>query len=977
MPAKDYKFISPGVFINEIDNSQLPQQIGDIGPVIIGRAQQGPALLPTKIGSFEEFVQVFGPPVPGGESSDATRVGNLVGPTYGAYAAQAWLRNNSPVTYVRLVGKQNADATADSGEAGWHTSNSAPDLSPTQGGAYGLFVFQSASAGVTDSTGSLAAIWYINSGSVSLSGTHYTGSATGELEKAVGGDGAPSATNTWIKASADKEFKVVIKDEGTIIVNTKFNFTNSSENFIRKVFNTNPTLSNTTITDPDNVIDYWLGESYEDEVKLTLHGDASDQYGVIMPLYRGSSDRGSDFRTDYSDPATGYFISQDFQTATGTFDAGDTSRAPKLFRLRARNTGRWASRNVKISISDIRASSDPANDFGTFSVLVRAMSDTDNRPKILEQFNNCNLNPASANYVGRKIGDKYLEWDDADRRWRQYGDFDNNSDFVYVEATTALREGKLNPQSLPFGVYGPPRFKSWVTSFSASNAITPTLVTGGFNFAGDVDGTAVAFADSINVSGAFGTYLPQVTMSFPSLRLRQSASEGNPTDLKSVYYGVDTTFNQTGRASTTIGDYTGRLPADVSDQYEADASGNADTESSWIFTLDDVCQNPSGNEVNVYVSGSRQADLAAAGAGVREGKNLLGSGSYRDILDAGANRFTTVLHGGFDGLDITEAEPFRNSQWDSTKTIRNSYALNSVRVAIDSIRDSEEVEFDIAAMPGITNNTLNRSLIDLCEDRADALAVVDLQGGYVPETENTTALSGRIGSVQNTINNKKNDLQINSSFGCAYYPWVQIQDTINGALIWAPPSVAAIGAMSYGQATQELWFAPAGFTRGGLSANSAAGVPVLGVRERLTSKDRDKLYEANINPIAQFPAEGIVIFGQKTLQVTPSALDRINVRRLVIFLKRQISRIAATLLFDQNVQSTWNRFRGQVEPLLTDVQSGLGLTDYKLVLDETTTTPDLIDRNIMFAKIFLKPARAIEFIAIDFVITDSGASFED
>ena len=179
MPAKDYKFISPGVFINEIDNSQLPQQIGDIGPVIIGRAQQGPALLPTKIGSFEEFVQVFGPPVPGGESSDATRVGNLVGPTYGAYAAQAWLRNNSPVTYVRLVGKQNADATADSGEAGWHTSNSAPDLSPTQCGAYGLFVFQSASAGVTDSTGSLAAIWYINSGSVSLSGTHYTGSATG------------------------------------------------------------------------------------------------------------------------------------------------------------------------------------------------------------------------------------------------------------------------------------------------------------------------------------------------------------------------------------------------------------------------------------------------------------------------------------------------------------------------------------------------------------------------------------------------------------------------------------------------------------------------------------------------------------------------------------------------------------------------------------------------------------------------------
>ena len=298
-------------------------------------------------------------------------------------------------------------------------------------------------------------------------------------------------------------------------------------------------------------------------------------------------------------------------------------------------------------------------------------------------------------------------------------------------------------------------------------------------------------------------------------------------------------------------------------------------------------------------------------------------------------------------------------------------------MAIDSLRDPERTEYNLAAMPGITNNTLNRNLIDMCDDRGDALAVIDLQGGYEAETEGTKSLVNRLGSVSSTVSNKKGNLQVNSSFGAAYYPWVQILDTLNGAIIWAPPSVAAIGAMSYGQATQELWFAPAGFTRGGLSTNNAAGIPVVGVRQRLVSKDRDTLYEANINPIAQFPAEGIVIFGQKTLQVTRSALDRINVRRLLIYLKRQISRIAATLLFDQNVESTWNRFRGRVNPLLANVQAGLGLEDYKLILDKTTTTPALIDRNIMYAQIFLKPARAIEFIAIDFVITDSGASFED
>jgi hypothetical protein len=182
--------------------------------------------------------------------------------------------------------------------------------------------------------------------------------------------------------------------------------------------------------------------------------------------------------------------------------------------------------------------------------------------------------------------------------------------------------------------------------------------------------------------------------------------------------------------------------------------------------------------------------------------------------------------------------------------------------------------------------------------------------------------------------------------------------------------------MSFSQAQQALWFAPAGFTRGGLS-NGTAGIDVLGVTHKLTSKDRDKLYEANINPIASFPAEGLVIFGQKTLQVTPSALDRINVRRLLIFLKKEVSRIAATTLFEQNVRSTWLGFSSRVKSLLSGVKSQVGIVDYKVVLDETTTTPEMIDRNIMYAKIFIKPARAIEFIALDFIITDSGASFED
>jgi phage tail sheath protein FI len=178
-----------------------------------------------------------------------------------------------------------------------------------------------------------------------------------------------------------------------------------------------------------------------------------------------------------------------------------------------------------------------------------------------------------------------------------------------------------------------------------------------------------------------------------------------------------------------------------------------------------------------------------------------------------------------------------------------------------------------------------------------------------------------------------------------------------------------LGVLASSQKSSELWFAPAGFNRGGLS-DGAAGIPITAVTERLTSKNRDTLYDARINPIATFPSSGIVVFGQKTLQERQSALDRINVRRLVIYLKKQISILSTQVLFEQNVQATWNRFKSLVEPLLANTKTNFGITDYKLILD-------LIDQNILYAKIMVKPARAIEYIAIDFVIASTGASFDD
>jgi phage tail sheath protein FI len=351
--------------------------------------------------------------------------------------------------------------------------------------------------------------------------------------------------------------------------------------------------------------------------------------------------------------------------------------------------------------------------------------------------------------------------------------------------------------------------------------------------------------------------------------------------------------------------------------------------------------------------------------------------TYKDLLDADYNRFTAPFHGGFDGLNIKLPDPFYNEGMKTSPTELNNSAYYTIKRAIDTLSDPEFADINIMTMPGLTTEGLTTHMVNVCEERADALAVIDLPNIYTPTHEKYLSdRADRVGKSPRTVANALRNRRIESSYGCTFYPWVQTRDQRTGQLLWIPPSVAMLGTFASSQRSSQLWFAPAGFNRGGLT-EGAAGIPITNVSERLISKDRDTLYEANINPIASFPSSGIVVFGQKTLQTRQSALDRINVRRLVIFMKKQISILSTRVLFEQNVPATWNRFKSLVEPFLANVKTDFGITDYKLILDETTTTPDLIDQNILYAKIMIKPARAIEYIAIDFVIASTGASFED
>jgi hypothetical protein len=963
MASKKYRFVSPGVQLRELDRSQIPDEQEAIGPVIIGRAQRGPALQPVKVQNFTEFVQIFGNPQPGGRNSDVWREGNEgLSPQYGAYAAQAWLTNSTPLTYIRLLGRAHEDATeANGGLAGWKVGGNATD---TQGGAYGLFLIDS----TVGTTGTLAAVWYAESGSSMI----LSGTKPGDSKTAAGTAVAIQNQGT----GTGGQFVAQLSESSGLTTKFEFNFDASSDKFIRKVFNTNATKLNSALYTSAQQEKYFLGESYESVVADTIKSGsvAGEVYGVILGLSGESYDVDYNVNQMNSNPAsTPWIVSQDMGP-TGSFQPENLK---KLFKVIALEQGEWSNGNIKASIEDLRYSDDPTDQYGGFTLVIRKAGDTDNAPIVLESFSNLNLNPQSPDYIAARIGNQYAQWSDTDRRWRYYGEYQNNSKYIYIETATGLGD---DPALLPFGFQGPIRPVGFTIMSGSTTARPATL---GATVETDENTNAIALGGSTLGASAAGTLLiaglpADLTASFiyPATRLRSNTTTGNLSDPTDAYFGVETT-NANQRFDEAYVDLTRGLPDSLGHgEFGPTTAPVADSsEFSYIFTLDNVSRYSSltaatENEFEAYyVSGSRTSGRSISATG---------SAGYKTTIDEGFDQFTVPMHGGFDGIDITQTEAFNNNVMDG-KTQVNSYAFNSVRIGIDTCADPENVDMNILSIPGVTVTGLTSRVLDVCEARGDAMGVIDIEDGFVPAADRQTP-----GNDYDAVNRGNaataarsfRQRQINNSYGAAYYPWTRARDQESGKTFFCPPSVPAIGTLSYSQAVSEVWFAPAGFNRGGLTAG-AAGIPIVGVTEKLSSKERDTLYEANINPIASFPSEGLVVFGQKTTQVTRSALDRINVRRLLIFIKKEISRISNGLLFDPNTQVTWDRFKGQAVPFLESVKSRLGLEDFKVVLDTTTTTPDMVDRNVMYAKIFLKPTRAIEFIAVDFVITNTGASFED
>jgi hypothetical protein len=322
-------------------------------------------------------------------------------------------------------------------------------------------------------------------------------------------------------------------------------------------------------------------------------------------------------------------------------------------------------------------------------------------------------------------------------------------------------------------------------------------------------------------------------------------------------------------------------------------------------------------------------------------------------------QFIVAFQEGFDGMSPVTAIykgsdiSAGNSQGFSLTTSTSSGSIAYMK-AINALSNADEWDINMVVAPGIIQSKhsyISNALIDLVEQRGDAFLLLD------------STVAGD--SVTNAVDQANN---LDTNYAASYYPWIKTIDVNTNKLITVPPSVLLPGVFASNDRVAAEWFAPAGLNRGGLTG-------AISVLNRLTQSEKDTLYEGKVNPIVQFPGQGIVVFGQKTLQDKPSALDRINVRRLLLTVRKYIASTSRYLVFEQNTAETRNRFLNIVNPYLESIQQRQGLYAFKVVMDDSNNTPDVIDRNIMKGAIYLQPTRTAEFIQIDFNILPTGAAF--
>lgn len=1034
MPEQTYR--SPGFFEQEIDLSARQGTTLGIPAGVIGTSQIGPAFVPVTVGTVVDF---------------ENRFGSLSPDRFGPYAVREFLKHRNAVTFVRVLGAGansteadllNTEVMGTVKNAGFILSASSGDKSPgavqflaaihdlPTDETFGYPIY-SDNRSFTERGAGDNRVNLVRAVLLTPSGTRfevldhdqaYSPANVGDSLAEFGG--SAFLGESFFKLVLSSSEASLTRDEGfngIRIFTASLNPT--SKHYIAKTLNTNPDK----FQEEEHLL--YLDFAVENEV-ASVRADAALNTVALLTGSAGSSASGGDkttpfrnlfgkFNTRYTTPRTPSFISQPF---------GGTEY--DLFHFETVSDGAASNSSFKVSIANLRKSSDPANEFGTFDVQVRRFDDTDTDPQILEVYPACDLNPRSENYVARKVGDKkvYFNFDTTDedeQRLVVQGKYPNRSTRVRIVMSEAVENGTVPPRVLPFGFRGLPVLKT-------SDSLTDDLLTVLSDRHGNsLGGSGVRLAEIAGTGSPLtGSILPPLPLRF---KVTRGAVDGSPTFIgepgtaervdNRFYWGVK--FERlplTGTVSDAL------LNSNVSDV--PNPLIRAYTGFQGIAKLDTLVTGAAADEFNsnkfslsrvaLYntLSSGEIADVTGTAK-----EHMLQAAYLRDGIPSAVDytiadgararitlatlvhtassvfnrfqeytKFTAPFYGGFDGVNLLDRDSRLLSDRAASSDAggkatsfpggfglagtqdgtmsgegRDNNIVSAYRAAAKILTDEISSNVNILAIPGIRDVLVTDFAMERVKSYGLALYLMDVLG-YDTDANRLFDDSTVKPDVRET-SEQFDSRAINNNYVASYFPDIFLQDPDNNRPVKVPASVAALGALGFNDKVSYPWFAPAGFNRGALE-------DVTNVVTRLNSEDRDVLYDSRINPIATFPAGGFVIFGQKTLQQAKSALDRVNVRRLLLEVKRLVGSVAKGLLFEQNDAVTRSKFVGQVTPLLGLIQAQSGIEQFQVVCDATNNTELDIEANRMNGRIVIVPTRAIEFISIDFIITNSGVSFE-
>jgi len=1062
-------FKSPGFFEREVDLSQREAETVGVPAGVAGTSEMGPAFVPVTVGSFSDF---------------KSRFGTLDHKKFGPYAVREFLKNRSALTFVRVLGAGSNDSTTDIYKteqqgvvknAGFVIQGSALGGTPGDTRHQGAVQFLVARHFVSASRETVGFPVFTDNDSYGISsGDDYVYLVRGMIMCATGTRiQVLHATSSYSTAEAFadtatvysgtgdsrfKTFKIAISSSATQFANH-----DGSPGVKMLTASLDPSLpsyiSNVLNTDPERFQEeqHLLYSHFPVEDEIAPVSDHRYSVAVVSgtaavssdnPANQGFRDAFGRFDTRYSTPRTTMFISQPYG-----------EKEYDLFHFETLSDGASANTKFKVSISNIRKSTDSKNKNGTFTVEVRSFSDTDTNPSVLEQYPLCTLDPSDENYVAKKIGDLKVSYNfDAEtsdeRRLLMSGKYANVSSRVRIVMHVDAENGNVPVDALPFGFRGFPSLKT--TETLADNSVTGLTSSLGQNLGNP--GSRLAFTprkssgSSVAAAGAesllSGSILPPVPYRFKVTRgnVATSGLAGSPGNSERVdarfYWGtkfeivprsssLDESILNANVSSTPnplIENYAKLLGISKMDLVVTGAG--ADEFNNNKFTLARVAL---GNVISDALTGSGRPGLNQTVESQITGtakdhmleacyiRNGVPKGTTYVVSDGTANdrltfaslisltgsthfnkftnyaKFTNFFYGGFDGVNILDRDMSRlndrASSSDSTgkasesnlsstdgnplniglstnMTVgsgKDNSTVRSYRAAAEILTDEMSSRVNIIVIPGIRDSHVTDYVTDLVEDYGKAIYIIDTPA-YDGDNNRLFYDSTGRPDVEKTIE-KFSARALDSNYVATYFPDVSINDPVNNRSVEVPASIAALGALGFNDNVAYPWFAPAGFNRAALDF-------VVNTKARLNASDKNDLYEAKINPIATFPNAGFVIFGQKTLQQAKTSLDRVNVRRMLLEAKRIISDVASKIVFEQNTPETRARFVSQVTPLLSLIQTQQGIDQFKVVMDSSNNTIEDVEQNRLNGRIVLVPTRAVEFIAIDFIITSAGVSFE-